>query len=339
MDNEKNISLDAAIINCSQHGIIVFDEDGTIVRSNVIAEQIITIVTGGGIALSEVEVLESFKIDSLEASQTQDRQEVNIGNKSILIARCRVSELEKNMIVYFLNDISGQKTQIAAIHQQTSDVLWNIRSRITSVQNALVLLSYGDVDADMQDLLFESRLEVWRISNYADKLRDFSLLNANALEKQMDIEEVDIKEAVAETMHNINTFAAGWIKNYEFIDQVPEKMIVRCDRQRSMRIIESVVTNAIGYADKKVAITFSANSQSDGITVLHIKDNGIGIPEGEQARVFSYGFIGSNVTNNEFKGMGISLYLARQIMNRMNGEISFESKEGVGSVFALVFIK
>jgi signal transduction histidine kinase len=37
--------------------------------------------------------------------------------------------------------------------------------------------------------------------------------------------------------------------------------------------------------------------------------------------------------------MGMSLYLARQIMNRMHGEISFESKEHFGSTFSLVFTK
>ena len=71
----------------------------------------------------------------------------------------------------------------------------------------------------------------------------------------------------------------------------------------------------------------------DGATVV-IADNGIGIREEDQTRVFENGFTGYNGRTDK-KSTGIGLYLCRQVMDRLNHTISLTSRPGQGTLVRL----
>ncbi|HEY4510559.1 MAG TPA: ATP-binding protein, partial [Candidatus Paceibacterota bacterium] len=69
--------------------------------------------------------------------------------------------------------------------------------------------------------------------------------------------------------------------------------------------------------------------------VVKVADNGIGISEKDQGRIFSRFFRGRNAFEKEPEGTGLGLHLARNIVKAHNGEITFLSEEGKGTVFTI----
>jgi len=96
-------------------------------------------------------------------------------------------------------------------------------------------------------------------------------------------------------------------------------------------IISGVLINAVEYgAETGAVITIGATAKS-GMVRLTIADNGHGIPAVDQPKVFTKLFRGSNARELAPDGSGLSLYLARTALARMNGTIALTSSEGAGT--------
>jgi K+-sensing histidine kinase KdpD len=233
-----------------------------------------------------------------------------------------------------------EKDRISQIFRQTSEIFWKIRSRVTSLQNVLSLLvdyESKKFDAETKDLLVSSRFEVWQLSRYADNLRDFSLLQADELDNLLDHEDVYVKDAVREAIYNLHTYRDNWEKKYFFFDKTPSTIKVRCDKNRLVRIIESLFVNSILYSGQSATVMISTQETNAGGVLIAVKDNGFGIPEADMQGIFANGFRGENAKKSLYQGLGMELYLARKILGKMNGALSFMNNEGAGCTFIVSF--
>lgn len=70
---------------------------------------------------------------------------------------------------------------------------------------------------------------------------------------------------------------------------------------------------------------------------LDVSDNGIGIKEAEQGKIFTRFYRSETV--HKTQGTGIGLYVSREVMRAQNGYIKVTSEEGKGSTFSLFFLK
>jgi signal transduction histidine kinase len=103
------------------------------------------------------------------------------------------------------------------------------------------------------------------------------------------------------------------------------------DRIALEQITDNLLSNAIKYgAGQPIEITL----MSDGKTAsLRVQDNGIGISEADQARIF--GRFERAVTRRAHGGFGIGLWVVRQLVDAMGGDIAVLSKPGSGSTFTV----
>ncbi len=111
---------------------------------------------------------------------------------------------------------------------------------------------------------------------------------------------------------------------------------MKIDPKLLYEVYKNLLSNAIKYTQKKGKIEITLSKQKDTIT-CKVKDNGLGIPHEEQARIFEKFFRGSNVTQNETEGTGLGLYLSRIIADTIGGKIWFESEQNNGSTFWFSF--
>lgn len=110
-----------------------------------------------------------------------------------------------------------------------------------------------------------------------------------------------------------------------------QEPIIACyDLKWTVEAISNIIENAIKYTDQNGKIKISVIPYQS-FTAIEIKDNGIGIAEEEQASVFLRFFRSEKV--NDKKGVGLGLYLAREIITKQGGYISLQSEEGKGSCF------
>lgn len=113
---------------------------------------------------------------------------------------------------------------------------------------------------------------------------------------------------------------------------------VLADETMLMQAFLNIIGNAVKYSSKSEMPRVEINGTVQDDTVVYtIKDNGIGIPAKAQEKMFK---IFNRMDNAKgFQGNGVGLSIVHRIMKRLGGKISYESKEGEGSTFSLVFRK
>ena len=110
------------------------------------------------------------------------------------------------------------------------------------------------------------------------------------------------------------------------------KTEIACDSKKLKIAIINLIENAIKYSSPKGHIDITVE-ESNKLLLIKIKDDGIGIPEKQKNYVFTKFFRGKNVMKVETEGSGLGLYLAKDIINKHDGNIWFESKEDMGTTF------
>lgn len=110
--------------------------------------------------------------------------------------------------------------------------------------------------------------------------------------------------------------------------------LLKGDLDRSVEVLQNVMENAIKYGDgKSIDIQIS---EEDGCLLITVRNSGCTISENELPHIFESFWRGENAENE--KGSGLGLYICRQLMHKMNGEIFAEIKDGFISV-SMVFSK
>ena len=112
----------------------------------------------------------------------------------------------------------------------------------------------------------------------------------------------------------------------------PERCITKFDSKWTREALFNILDNAIKYSPKNSVVTVSV-SVFEMFACICVADQGIGIPEEDLPRIFGRFYRGQNV--REQGGVGIGLYLSRQIIEGQGGYITVESKLGRTSVFKI----
>jgi two-component system, OmpR family, sensor kinase len=112
---------------------------------------------------------------------------------------------------------------------------------------------------------------------------------------------------------------------------VEEGLTVRCDAMAMEQVLENLLSNAVRYGPGgPIEITLSG----DGVLGrLSVRDHGTGIPKTDQSRIFEP--FHTVRTINRVGGFGVGLWVTRQLVSAMQGEIEVSSTPGAGSIFTV----
>ena len=112
----------------------------------------------------------------------------------------------------------------------------------------------------------------------------------------------------------------------------PATVVVSADRLRLEQAARRLVDNAIRYSPLGGDVDIDV-APSDNDVMISVRDRGIGIPADQQNRIFELCFRAHAGTTHDVGGLGIGLFMAREITVRHGGAMWFESEEGRGSTF------
>lgn len=144
--------------------------------------------------------------------------------------------------------------------------------------------------------------------------------------------EFDLPELSGEIAEEMQSLAkAGQVIDYR---NLTENRIVKLDRNLIKNCIINLITNAIKYSGEDGRIEFTTGITQDKC-VISVKDNGIGIPKEDQKHLFGAFFRAHNTGN--ILGTGLGLNIVARHVALMQGEVSFESALGTGTIFTLTF--
>ena len=104
------------------------------------------------------------------------------------------------------------------------------------------------------------------------------------------------------------------------------------DRDRLEQVLGNLLENAVKYSPDGSEIVVGVEDKGDHL-VTSVRDRGIGIPNDELSQVFERFHRGRQVSSTNYGGLGLGLYISKQIIERHGGTIWVESAEGVGTTF------
>lgn len=148
---------------------------------------------------------------------------------------------------------------------------------------------------------------------------------------QIDKQQGRIYETVAQAMGA--SVAAAEEKGITVTVDCPEGLVVSHDSRWTTEALANIVDNAIKYTQPGGHVALTA-SVRELYVELCVRDDGPGIAESEQAQVFSRFYRGGVAAGSP--GVGIGLYLAREIVSRQGGYIRLRSEPGKGAAFSLM---
>ncbi|RYE28036.1 MAG: ATP-binding protein [Sphingobacteriaceae bacterium] len=120
-------------------------------------------------------------------------------------------------------------------------------------------------------------------------------------------------------------------KGIDIDNLLPPKVVLQADKDMLQLLVRNLVSNAIKFTPPGGKIRVCCKIENQECKVM-VTDNGVGIPEKYQSRIFSIKTDSTYGTNQE-KGTGLGLVLCKEFAELQNGSIGFTSNEGSGTTF------
>jgi len=123
---------------------------------------------------------------------------------------------------------------------------------------------------------------------------------------------------------------AQWSEKDITLDLNLEEITITNNEQLLYHVWQNLISNAIKFSRGGGVITAVLKRGGDGV-LFEIADNGVGIKDGDKAKIFNHFFMADASRNTA--GSGLGLAVVKKILSNIGGEISFESAEGKGTIF------
>jgi PAS domain S-box-containing protein len=334
-----------AVVNTIQEAVFVLDGEGTIVQTNPLAARIIE-HAGGGITLAERMELVEFRDEQgreIPADRTGGRRSLR-------------GEIVRGEINHLVFKRTGERRsfRITSAPMRNGD---RIHSVVVVLADVTEEVAFDRLKREvLAALAHEFKTPVAIVKGYAQhmsKRPDASpaerpMLDAierasNRLQRLIDdlVEVSGIslgrlvlhREPVELTamLRSVVRWAAPAATHHRLVVNAPEAVAVSADLPRLEHAVRRLVDNAIRYSppgDVEIDV-----APSDKYVVISVRDRGIGIPADQKSRIFELFFRAHAGTPHDVGGLGIGLFMAREITIRHGGAMWFESEEGRGSTF------
>ena len=191
--------------------------------------------------------------------------------------------------------------------------------------NELLEETIKEMDANAaMDLLNRSKNNVGRLNKMIAELYDATKVGSGNM--QLEISVFNFKEMIKEAVDTIEVLHP----DYKIRVTGNADIVVHADKYRLIQAVTNFLSNGIKYSQGSSEVQLNVHKDNKNITVS-VKDKGLGISKDQLPYIFNRFFRAEKTKNLE--GVGLGLYLCRQIIQAHNGNIWAESEEGKGSTF------
>ena len=244
----------------------------------------------------------------LESSNAKESRDLSSAFNSMLARLDDSFKKEKE----FTDDASHElRTPLAVIKAESEYALGSIDDRTEVEQSLSAIIK----ETDRMARLISSLLELSRVDKGSIKISKSRFSLSSMLES--------LSEEMSQMARE---------RNLSFSSTLEEGIFVYADEDMIIRSVINLINNAISYSKENGHIDLLLK-RNDSVAIISVKDDGIGISEEDQKRIFDRFFQVDKARSSSSSGLGLALVKEMAALN--NATISVESKLGYGSVFTL----
>ena len=281
---------------------------------------VVTILHDRTEALEKERLYEQLKRASVELEERVRAATAELIRQNELLRRQAI-ELEQASALktQFLANMSHEfRTPLNAILGYSSMLLKGVAGELTPLQRD----NLSRVDSNARHLLA-----------IINDILDISRIEAGRM--PLHLSEFKVAELISEVTAEVEPIILR--SRLDVTTDVPGNLpAVKSDRAKVKQIILNFLTNALKFTPQgRVRVSAHFVPESRRIAVL-VADSGIGIAEADQAKVFEDFQQADNSSTRQYGGAGLGLAICRRLASMLGGQITLESRLGVGSTFTLL---
>ncbi|HCE60648.1 ATP-binding protein [Janibacter terrae] len=253
------------------------------------------------------------------------------GLSSVVYVSARVAPLGADHLLLLVDD----QTQGRRLEETRRDFVANVSHELKTPVGGISLLAEAVMDAkDDPEAVdrFARRMqgEATRLSSLIKEIVELSRLQGTPV--LQDPQLVDVEDVVALALEHLRIEAEA--KDITLTDKVSEELYVRGDEDMLITAVRNLVGNAISYSDPGTAVGVGARLQGDTVEIA-VTDQGPGIPEHEQTRIFERFYRMDAARSRATGGTGLGLSIVKHICANHGGDIQVWSDGAHGSTFTI----
>lgn len=236
-------------------------------------------------------------------------------------------------------ELKEAKEKAELADQTKTDFIRNlehdIRTPLSGIKSVTKYLERVEVDAKKKDFLSDIEIATNELLNYLDNMVEYSQITTGT--SPVILKEFNLEEVIR-GIFNLE-LAAAKDKRLELIleyaSDCPKKVIG--DRFRLHRLLLNLVNNAIKFTDQgfvKMTVALKEQmSKNEVLLQIAVADTGIGIAKKNHEMIYDKFTRCDPAYKGIYKGTGLGLWIVKQFIKDLNGQISLESEIGKGSIF------
>ncbi len=225
-------------------------------------------------------------------------------------------------------EIGNADLEKEQIKQLISNISHQLKTPLANVMMYEELLDSKDLTpAQQSDFLHRLKTQTEKIDWLLESLFKMSRLEQNVIE--FDVKKAGIRETLRNAVGAVYEKAEA--KNIDIHVMEFEDIMLLHNPKWNLEVFVNLLENAIKYSDfGLIEISFE---QLETYSIIHIKDNGIGISKEDLPHIFERFYRSKKVEQTE--GSGIGLYLSKMILEKERGYLTVRSEPGKGSIFSV----
>ncbi len=323
-----------AILREAQEAVIVVDEQDNTLLCNAAACHALSLGAGDlqqrpiADILHHPTLLEMFS-QVCETKQVA-RGEVLLENGQTFNAQVTPIQGVGRLLV--MQDITHIKELDRVRSEFVATVSHDLRTPLTTIQGYIELLPrVGPLNEQQQEFIQRARASMNAVTELIGDLLDIGRIEAGF---DLDMGPCDLLSVIEEAIKNAQPQAQA--KRQELRWQSPGTLpLVRGNGRTLRQAMDNLLSNAVKYTHEEGWIEVSASEES-GYIVVHVADNGVGIPVDQQPYIFDKFYRVESPETAGVTGSGLGLAIVKTVIERHNGRVWVKSKPGEGSTFSFI---
>ena len=344
-----------SVLSSMADPLIAFDGERKIVLFNPAAEELFQIPALEVLHHQYVEVLPESLLAIFDQANQLAQHGENLQKDGILFQRDGVtiplgihtSSIKShsdgfNGVIISIRDLSETRElmNLREIDQLKDEFISSIshelRTPLTAIQSFTeILLDYENNDPETQkEFLKIIQSQSYRLLDIINNMLMVAEINRDELRvSESSVILVDLVEEIVSLFRERSKE-----KNLNFKISISSDLVnVTTDSRYLKQILVNLIDNAIKFNSDGGLVEIGALETSDKRIQIFVRDSGIGIPaEGAQLIFHRFKQLGNTLTNKP-DGVGLGLFIAKKLIEKMKGEIWVESQEGDGATFYILF--
>jgi len=236
-----------------------------------------------------------------------------------------------------LTDVTRTEQNKAMRQQMTSNIAHELKTPIASVRGYLeTLMVNRDLDEEKKQYFLEKALA--QSARLTDLINDIVTLNKlDEAGSSFPFEEVELASVVNEVRDNLLTVINR--KKIKVENDIDPGTSINANRSLIVSVFQNLMENAITYAGENITINIKSLPADPGYCSVSFSDNGIGIPEEHQPRIFERFYRVDDGRSRKSGGTGLGLAIVKNAVLLHKGGISVRTRTGGGTEFIITLPK